>query len=570
MIGDELKRHIEQLFKKKKYEELIKVTDKFIKSNERPPGLASLIGTCKILKKSRSKEDVLSALGYFEEAYLKGKKTIHGISGISNLISISLINVYTQKEFLPFILKAEKYYLESEKYFEKSADFLKVGLDLFLYQMNEKKIKDISNKILEIGQQSIITRSSCLFTNNYYYNWSQQDHYEQAKKNSKYFPVLNVKELDKINYEDDGKIHIGFVSGDFRDNHSITFFIKNTIKYIDRNKFKIFLFSFAKHNKNDQSQNELRKLADEFVDLERLNNQEVINLTQEKKVYILIDIMGFTLTNRIAIFNSRIAPVQISWLAYCNTLGFETIDYLIADKNVILPDEEKYYSEKIIKLPDIWNAHSGFDFETKYIEPPSIKNEHFTFGSFNNFRKISYEVIDTWSKILQQVPNSKLILKSSTHFNSQKLLNRFKNHGVLSQVHILNRFDFEIKEHLDLYKSIDLALDTFPYNGVTTTFESLWMNVPVLVLKGFNFNSRCGESIIQNSKLDYLISSDTDDYIKKAVFLAQDKDKLKNIKKELSEKISSSTLFDNKKFTKNFEQSMLDVVDRSKLDPLAL
>ena len=115
-----------------------------------------------------------------------------------------------------------------------------------------------------------------------------------------------------------------------------------------------------------------------------------------------------------------------------------------------------------------------------------------------------------------------------------------------------------------------MALDTFPYNGVTTTFESLWMNVPVLVLKGFNFNSRCGESIIQNSKLDYLISSDTDDYIKKAVFLAQDKDKLKNIKKELSEKISSSTLFDNKKFTKNFEQSMLDVVDRSKLDPLAL
>jgi len=91
------------------------------------------------------------------------------------------------------------------------------------------------------------------------------------------------------------------------------------------------------------------------------------------------------------------------------------------------------------------------------------------------------------------------------------------------------------------------------------------MNVPVLVLKGFNFNSRCGESIIQNSKIDYLISSDIDDYIKKAVFLAQDKDKLKSIKKELSEKISSSPLFDNKKFVKNFEQSMLDIIDRDKL-----
>ena len=567
MISDELKSHIEQLFHKKKYEELIKVTDKFIKHNERPPGLASLIGTCKIQKKNRTKEDILSAIGYFEEAYLKGKNTIHGISGISNLITISLLNVYTHKEYLPFILKAEKYYLESENYYEKSPEFLRAGKELFTYQLNEEKIKDISNKILETKQSSIATRSSCLFINNYFYNWSQKEHYDQAKKNSKYFSVLNVKELNKINYKESPKIHIGFVSQDLRDNHSITFFIKNTIKYIDKNRFRIFLFSFAKQNKNDQSQNELRELADEFVDIESLNNQEVVNLIQEKKIYILFDIMGFTLTNRVEIFNSRISPVQISWLAYCNTLGFETIDYLIADKNVILPDEEKYYSEKIIKLPDIWNSHSGFDFETKYIEPPSIKNKHFTFGSFNNFLKISEPVIKAWSKILQQVPNSKLILKSSSRKrNIERIIFKFKKYGVENKVKVFNKLDFpNYKEHLDLYRSIDLALDTFPYNGVTTTFEALWMNVPVLVLKGFNFNSRCGESIIQNSKIDYLISSDIDDYIKKAVFLAQDKDKLKSIKKELSEKISFSPLFNNKKFVKNFEQSMLDIIDRDKL-----
>ncbi|MDC1014666.1 hypothetical protein OAQ64_02995 [Candidatus Pelagibacter sp.] len=567
MLNDQLKRKIEKFFSEKKYEELIVLTDKYIQYNERPPGLASLIGTCKILKKSRSKEDVLSALGYFEEAYLKGKNSIHAISGISNLISISLLNVYTHKEFLPFILKAEKYYIESEKYFEKNVEFLKAGKELFTYQLNEKKIKDISNKILEIEQQSVVTRSSCLFSNNYFYNWSQKDHHDQAKKNSKYFQVLNVKELNKISYKKNRKIHIGFVSGDFRDNHSITYFIKNTIKYIDKNKFRIFLFSFAKKNKNDQSQNELRKLADEFFDLERLNNQEAINLTQEKNVYILIDVMGFTLTNRVEIFNSRIAPVQISWLAYCNTLGFETIDYLIADKNVILPNEEKYYSEKIIKLPNIWNAHSGFDFETKYIESPSIKNKHFTFGSFNNFLKISDPVIKAWSKILKQVPNSKLILKSSSKTcNIENILNKFEKYGVQNKVKILNKLDFpNYKKHLDLYKSVDLALDTFPYNGVTTTFESLWMNVPVIVLKGFNFNSRCGESIIKNSKIDYLISSDIDDYIKKAVFLAHNKDKLENIKKELSEKISPSPLFDNKKFAKNFEQSMLDVIDKENL-----
>ena len=565
MISIHILKKIEQLSREKKFEELIKIADEFVDEKIRTPGLINIIGTSILLKKNRSHEEIEKALKYFEQAHLKGKNSPIELLGICNLITACLQN--RRVDFVEsYIFKSEKYYLNVENKFDQDENFLKVGHELFRHLLDHEKISEISNKILKLDNlKSTIKRSNCLFSNLYNYDWSQKEHFEQAIINSKFLTKFKCKDIKSINYKNSKKIKIGFVSGDFKTNHSVTYFIKNTLKYIDRKKFDISVFSFAKTNEEDKSQKSIKELADEWYDINNVNNQNVINLIQEKKIFLLFDIMGFTHSGMVSIFNSRIAPVQISWLAYCNTLGFETIDYLIADKNVILPDEEKYYSEKIIKLPDIWNAHSGFDFETKYIEPPSIKNEHFTFGSFNNFRKISYEVIDTWSKILQQVPNSKLILKSSTHFNSQKLLNRFKNHGVLSQVHILNRFDFEIKEHLDLYKSIDLALDTFPYNGVTTTFESLWMNVPVLVLKGFNFNSRCGESIIQNSKLDYLISSDTDDYIKKAVFLAQDKDKLKNIKKELSEKISSSTLFDNKKFTKNFEQSMLDVVDKQNL-----
>ena len=123
----------------------------------------------------------------------------------------------------------------------------------------------------------------------------------------------------------------------------------------------------------------------------------------------MVDLKGFTKPERLELFNSRIAPLQISWLSYCNTTGLDNIDYLISDKNLILPGEESMYSEKIVKLPQIWNTHSGFEYERKFNNLPFLKNNFFTFGSFNNFRKISDETIDAWAQILNKVPNS-------THF----------------------------------------------------------------------------------------------------------------------------------------------------------
>ena len=154
----------------------------------------------------------------------------------------------------------------------------------------------------------------------------------------------------------------------------------------------------------------------------------------------------------------------------------------------------------MVNLPNIWNAHAGFDYKRNFNKLPKLNNNLFTFGSFNNFMKISDEVINAWSVILERVDNSKLLLKSSNFCNEDSLLNKFQEKGVDKKVKILDKFNFRNHEdHINLYKQIDLCLDTFPWNGVTTTFEALWMNVPVLVLKGYNYNSRCGESIIKNS-----------------------------------------------------------------------
>jgi len=392
---------------------------------------------------------------------------------------------------------------------------------------------------------------------NYLSDWSQKNHNEQTILNSKYFPKLISKKINKKNF-DDNRINLGFVSADFNYNHSTTFFIKNTIKHMNKDKFNIFIFSFAKKIDQDRSQNELRELADHWFDLENQQNQDVVNIIQENNIKILVDMMGFTCPERIEIFNSRVSPIQISWLAYCNTLGFETIDYIIADHNLILNKEEKLYSGKILKLPEIWNAHSGFGFKRQYNELPSSDSSDFTFGSFNNFQKISEKTIYTWSKILKQSSKFKLILKSSDFCDNTSLFNYFKKEKVESQVQFLEKKNFKNKEdHLNLYKNIDLALDTFPYNGVTTTFEALWMNVPVLVLRGYNFNSRCGESIMKNCNLDYFIALNNDEYVEKAIFLTKNKKKLQEYRRFLFENVLSSPLFNTQKFSKNFSDALL-------------
>ena len=175
------------------------------------------------------------------------------------------------------------------------------------------------------------------------------------------------------------------------------------------------------------------------------------------------------------------AKKQIIWMGYCNTTGLKNMDYIISDLNLINREEEKFYTEKVIYLPKIWNTHCGFDFEREENPPPLIKNNFITFGSFNNPSKINENVIECWAKILKNIENSKLIIKCPS--DKQQLIRikkSLKDKSILNSVIFHTSFDNK-KDHLDLYKKVDIALDTFPYNGVTTSFEAIWMGAPVLL-----------------------------------------------------------------------------------------
>ena len=327
---------------------------------------------------------------------------------------------------------------------------------------------------------------------------------ENFKKFSKIFNIYDAKKITKVEINKD-KIKVGFLSPDFHKDHSITYFIKSLLKDLKETKFETFGLSLLKNNQNDESTNKLSTLFDFWSILGEKTDQEIINTIQDLKIDILIDLGGLWSANRINIFNTRMCPLQISWLGFNNSSGLKEVDFILADVNVV-KEEEKYYGPKIYKLPKIWNVHGGFNLKRNFNELPFKKNGYFTFGSFNNFMKINKKVLDVWINILKKIKNSKLILKSSLYICEDVIKKRFDCEGLGKSVEILKktkRNDFS--SHINNYDKIDMCLDPFPFNGVTTTFEALWKNVPVVTKVGYNFNSRCGESILK--MLIFMISS---------------------------------------------------------------
>ena len=345
------------------------------------------------------------------------------------------------------------------------------------------------------------------------------------------------------------------MSSDLRGYHSVIGFFKAIVENVNKDKFELILFSNCKMNKEDETSAVLKTYFDEWINIEKLSDIEAINMIRKNNINIIIDLMGLSSSNRLSLFKNRLAPIQILWLGYNNTSGLNQMDYLIADPNLIKKNEVKLYSEKILLLPNIWNCHFGLGVFRKENPPPLIKNKYITFGSFNNANKISDEVVSVWSKILKNTNNSRLILKSSHTYCDDSLRKKFEKNKVLNLITFLDKKN-SFEEHIDEYKKIDLVLDTFPYNGVTTSFEAIWMGAPVLTLRGFNPNSRAGESINKNLNMSYLIADNKDEYILKAIELSKNFEKVIEIRKNLFDKTLESNLFNDKKFSKEFYENL--------------
>ena len=561
----EEKTNFLELLKEKKYSLIVSIIENKISEKDKTPGLLNLCGVSRMLSE-KSNDVIRLAIKDFKNSCLKETVTEKLFDPLKNLINASVIlfdNEFRQNENeleKNFFDDIYFFYNKNKSFFEKNSDLMHNFSKVVARTSDSETVTKHHKKVFELDSNTDAFISS-IYWRNYNYGWGQEEYFNNLKKINDLVPLYNKDEFEQIINVKNEKLNIAFISSDIRGKHSIVYFLKSVINFYDKKKYNIFIYnnynSFPQENKTIK---EFENKVSKILDIKTLKDTEVINRIRKDKIDIIIDLNGLSSDHRLSLFKNRVAPVQISWCGYVNTTGLNEMDYLIADKNLIKPQEEKYYTEKIIYLKDIWNCHCGFDGVREFNLMPFAKKKFITFGSFNNFRKINDDVIEVWSMILKKVKNSKLMLKTSFPISTERFKKRFDEYGVLNSVTILP-FKKKFDKHLEIYKDIDIALDTFPYNGVTTSFESIWMGVPVVTMKGYNLNSRCGESINKNVKLSSLIAEDKEDYVKKTVSLAQNEKELLTIRKNLFENALKTPLFDGKKFCDSFFSSLEKIYD---------
>ena len=549
-LSDSQKINLADLFKNNKFSEIEFEIESISEPKERTAFLSNLLGIVKLRKTNSSEKDSQEAFQLFKDSNIKDPNYIDGLCNYAQL-GLKLFNY--------------------EDAFKKLKSFSEKGYNTKIYEALARiyyftgRINDaltLLKSIIDNNQASKEISAHFLAASNYTNKYSQSEYLDYCKKINDKFKPKDLSELKKFSFENNPKnIELGFISPDFCD-HAITQFFLKTLEELKKYNFKIHAFNLRKLDKLDEFSIRYKKVFDEWHDIGDLSDLEIANSIRKNKVHILIDLVGYFSRNRFTVLKYKPAPVQALWLGYVNTTGIKEMDYIITDPNLISDDEKKFYSEKIVKLPEIWNCHSIINTDLEIKEQPYYKNNFFTFGCFNNSSKISDEVIEAWSKILSKVKDSKLVLKAvskdaeAAHSN---FLYKFKQFGIHENRIIFLPREKKREDHYKLYNKIDLALDTFPYPGVTTTFEAVWMGVATLTLMGNNFVSRCGTSINLNLGMKDFIASDLNEYINKAVLFSNEHKKLSEIRGSLRKKAINSPLFNSQDFGKNFS-NLLNVM----------
>ena len=327
-------------------------------------------------------------------------------------------------------------------------------------------------------------------------------------------------------------------------------------------KFNCEIYAYSNSKIEDNYTKLLKKIFSKWSDISFLGDDETYSLIQNDQIDILIDMSGHSGDNRLSVFHFKPALTQISWAAYLSSTGLKEIDYIIGDPYVTPSSDSRNYTEKILQLKDIWCCLSTSDILN--ISPsnlPVLKNGYITFGCFNNILKVNENFINVCSKILSRVKNSKIIFKSPQlleNINKKKIYKLFEK-NFIEPSRVILTYDINRIELLKSYNTIDIALDTFPYSGGTTSFELSWMCVPLLTKRGDTFISKCGESINYNLGMQDWIAKDEDDYISKAVLFSTDIKKLEIIRKKLIENSRNSNLFNMNKFAKEFIERITSI-----------
>lgn len=319
-----------------------------------------------------------------------------------------------------------------------------------------------------------------------------------------------------IDLDPDRKLKIGYLSGDLH-RHSITYFLEPILRHTDNDSFETHVFTTSAHR--DEVTERLNECTDHWHDCSTKPAQELSKFIKDQGIDILVELTGHFAGHKLSVFASRPAPIQITFIGYGNTTGLSRIDARFVDEITDpSPDADSLATENLVRLPGCFLCYQPPESLPGVRDPDP--DRPITIGSFNNLKKLSDSTVKVWVQILEQRPLTQLLIKSSKLANDEfrsELIERFSAQGIDQSRLDLRAFSATVESHLDTYNELDLALDTFPYTGTTTTCESLAMGVPVLTLLGDAHAGRVSASLLTSVDQEELIAADDPEYITRAI-----------------------------------------------------
>ncbi len=349
------------------------------------------------------------------------------------------------------------------------------------------------------------------------------------------------------------RLRIGYSSPDFR-THSVAFFFEPLLEHRDREGFEVVAFADVKGP--DAVTARLRSQCDEWHSIVNLPDAVIAERVRAAGIDILVDLAGHAGNTHAAALAWKGAPVQVTYCGYPDTTGLEAVDYRITDAIADPPGVDADYAERLVRLPGSFLCFRPPPLLPDITPPPGPGRGHVTFGCFNREFKVSKQAYDLWARILRSVPGSRLVMKclgAADAGTRAFLLGEFERRGIPAARIELVGFIASQQEHYGWYRQVDVALDTFPYNGTTTTLDSLMMGVPVVTLAGDCHAGRVGASLLTRIGIPEFIARDADEYVALAIELACDPERIAGLHGSLRQQLFASELCDGATFMAGFE-----------------
>jgi predicted O-linked N-acetylglucosamine transferase (SPINDLY family) len=434
--------------------------------------------------------------------------------------------------------------------------WIALGNQAVLYERGGQPLEavDCYRRALALQQHNIPLHSFLLFCMNYPALPAEEVFAEHVRWGQQHADPLRSSIMHANDRTPSRRLLIGYISNDFR-KHSVAHYFEPILRSHDPASFEVFCY--ANVPQPDAVTVRMNELAAGWRDIVAMSDEQVARQIRDDRIDILIELSGHAADHRLLVLARKPAPVQVSYIGYPNTSGVRAIDYRIVDNLTDPPGEaDRFCVESLVRLPGCFLCYQPDDDAGEVALLPALERGYITFGSFNNFAKVTPQLLDLWARVLAATPKSRLVLKAKGLADShtcRRVLDLFKDRGIGPDRIELLSAEPTFAGHLGRYSQIDIALDSFPYNGTTTTCEAMWMGVPVITLAGQAHASRVGKSLLSAVGLADLVASSEQQYIDIATKLASDIPRLRSLRDGMRDRLRQSTLMDASAFTRKLE-----------------